>query len=279
VITQAERSYLYEHGYVPEHVPDYVGSMSRSEPHLLGDFLVYDAHDRLIFVGYPLRGSVKEKELQKAFDRALAQFKPPLVSMIAPCMLPALPDTRQSVPDYYYRLGLNNLSVSQKLRNLLRRSGKELEVVKTKTVASEHVNLIERFTSTHGIDEATRSIFSGVPEYVAECNSAWVFEGRNTKGELVVFDVADFGSREYAFYLFNFRSRDSYVPGGSDLLLWHIMEQARTEQKEYVNLGLGVSPGVTFFKRKWGAVPFLPHITYLYSSRDRDVVQALLEKL
>jgi hypothetical protein len=279
VITQTERTFIREHAYVPEHVPGYVCSISEAEPHLIGNFLVYRTGDQLIVVGYPLRGAFAEKDMKKALNRAVAQLKPVQVSITAPSIPADVERQRAGPVDYYYRLGLNNLSVSQKLRNLLRRSGKELEVVKTKTITSEHAYLIERFTSTHGIDETTRFIFSGVPDYVSECDSAWVFEGRNTKGELVVFDVADFGSREYAFYLFNFRSRDAYVPGGSDLLLWHIMEQARSEQKEYINLGLGVSPGVTFFKRKWGAVPFLPHSTYLYSPRNRDAVQALLERL
>jgi hypothetical protein len=51
------------------------------------------------------------------------------------------------------------------------------------------------------------------------------------------------------------------VPGASDLLLSKIIEQAIVEEKRYLNLGLGINAGVTFFKTKWGGVPFLPHYT------------------
>jgi hypothetical protein len=279
VITQAERRFIWEHAYVPEHVPGYVCSVSPSEPRLLNDFLLYNAHDRLVLIGYPLRGSVDGKKLQKVFNRILARFRPALVSVTAPCLPAGASNVKQGVPDYYYRLDAEHLSPSRKLKNSLKRAGKELEVVKTKTMTPEHTNLIEQFVSTHTIDEATRFIFSRISDYVTQCESAWIFEGRNAKGELVVFDIAEFGSREYTFYLFNFRSRDTYVPGGSDLLLSAIAQEARSEQKKYINLGLGISPGVTFFKRKWEAVPFLSHVTFLHAPEEKSAIRTLLERL
>jgi hypothetical protein len=279
VITQAERTFIWEHAYVPEHVPEYVSAISPSEPSLLGDFLLYDAHDRLILVGYPLKGPSSERKLHKVFERTLSLYKSVPVSVTAPFVPPKIVNALQGVSDYYYRLELDSLSVSLKLRNSLKRADRDMQVVKTKAVTSEHASLIEQFVSTHEIDEATRYIFSRIPDYVAQCDSAWVLEGRNAKGELVVFDIAEYGSRDYAFYLFNFRSRDAHVPGSSDLLLSHIIRDAKSERKKYVNLGLGISHGVTFFKRKWGAVPFLPHTTYLYSPEEKSAIRTLLERL
>ena len=80
--------------------------------------------------------------------------------------------------------------------------------------------------------------------------------------ELVAFDVAEFGAKYYAIYMFNFSSKDRYIPGASDLLLSGVINQAITEQKKYINLGLGISPGVTFFKKKWGGTPF-PSLHFL----------------
>ncbi len=95
--------------------------------------------------------------------------------------------------------------------------------------------------------------------------TAWIFEARNQGEELVAFDIAEFGSKYYAMYMFNFSSKDRPAPGASDLLLSGILNQAMTEQKKYINLGLGINPGVTFFKTKWGGTPFLPYTFCSYS--------------
>lgn len=89
--------------------------------------------------------------------------------------------------------------------------------------------------------------------------AALLLEARDAAGRLVAFDIATCGG-EYAFYLFNFRSREHYVPGASDLLLARLIELARAAGKRYLNLGLGINAGVRGFKEKWGARPFLTHV-------------------
>ncbi|MCX7668600.1 MAG: hypothetical protein N2439_00820 [Anaerolineae bacterium] len=86
-----------------------------------------------------------------------------------------------------------------------------------------------------------------------------LLEARDAAGRLIAFDIATFGG-EYAFYLFNFRSREHDVPGASDLLLARLIELARAAGKRYLNLGLGIHAGVSRFKEKWGATPFLTHV-------------------
>ena len=39
MISPSERSYIAEHAYVPEHLPDYVTAISLTEPFLTGDFV------------------------------------------------------------------------------------------------------------------------------------------------------------------------------------------------------------------------------------------------
>jgi hypothetical protein len=102
-------------------------------------------------------------------------------------------------------------------------------------------------------------------------------DARNARGELVAFDVADFGARAFAFYMFNFRSRQHNLPGASDLLLAHLIARAQAEGKRYVNLGLGIDTGIAFFKRKWGAVPFLKHCACVQHA-PRSVWQDLLDQ-
>ena len=39
-----------------------------------------------------------------------------------------------------------------------------------------------------------------------------------------------------------------------------LLEEAHNRGQTLMNLGLGINDGVGFFKRKWGAVPFLPYV-------------------
>ena len=99
------------------------------------------------------------------------------------------------------------------------------------------------------------------------------------RNELVAFDVAEFKPKEYCFYMFNFSSDARYVPGASDLLLSEVIQQAKTEEKKYINLGLGINPGVTFFKEKWGGVAFLPYAFCLFRPSKKESLDTLLQKL
>jgi hypothetical protein len=279
MITPAQRTYIETQAYVPEHLPAYVTAISQAEPYLVEDFVVYVDQNRLVFIGYPLRETFDETRMAEALNETMARFKPGVISVTAPAV-PALPgDWEQSPPDSYYRLHLSALSISQKLRNMLNRASREVSVEMNTDFGEEHQKLVTEFLRTHPLDEATRFIFKRIPEY-ARSNTAWVFEARNKKSELVAFDVAELGARDYAFYMFNFLSRRHYVPGASDLLLFKVIEQAKAKDKRYINLGLGINPGVTFFKTKWGGTPFLPHISCLHqparANRWQDIFDSLL---
>ena len=140
---------------------------------------------------------------------------------------------------------------------MLRRAQRGVSV-QTGEFSREHGNLIKAFLQISKLDRDTRFVFKRVPEY-CKSETALIYEARNSKGDLVAFDVADFGSKAYAFYMFNFRSRKFKVPGVSDLLLAHIIEHTQQQGKPYLNLGLGINEGVSFFKTKWGGKPFLTY--------------------
>ena len=146
-------------------------------------------------------------------------------------------------------------------------------------LGEDHRRMMSDFLISHPVDEATQSIFKQVPEYVSSVPTAWIFEARNHGEELVAFDVAEFGSKYYAMYMFNFSLKDRPIPGASDLLLSEILNHARTEQKRYINLGLGINSGVTFFKTKWGGVPYLPYSICRYSPSPQKGIEDLLQKL
>ncbi len=276
MITPDEQAYIIERAYVPEHLPHYVAAISQTESFLINDYVVHAAGTHLIFVGYPLSGSADEPRLLKSLQEARERFAPASFSVIAPSQVGA-PDDSALPVDAYYRLDVSRLAIPGKTANMLKRARGEITVSIGK-IRWAHKWLIWDFMRTHHLDEAQRFIFKRVPRY-AKCSSAVVFEARNTRGNLVAFDVAEFGARQYAFYLFNFRSRRHHVPGASDLLLAHIIERAQAEGRRYINLGLGIDPGVAFFKKKWGAEPFLQCVSWRRAGEEQQSMGSLFDQL
>ena len=279
MITAAQQDYIQDHAYVPEHIPQYVTAISQTEPFLLGDFLAYSKKGLCIFVGYPLKEPYDEKRMGRLVEEVIKRFKPESVSLTGPAIPSSFKNCVRPASDYYYRLDLSSISISQKLRNMLKRAGRELAIEKKRNLDEDHRRMVEEFLETHPVDEETRFIFRRIDAYLSTSKTAWVFEARNKSDELVAFDIAEFRPKNYAIYMFNFNSGTFYIPGASDLLLSEVIQQAKTERKKYVNLGLGINPGVTFFKKKWGGVVFLPHAYCLYRPSRKENLEALLQKL
>ena len=84
MITTVQQSYIEEHAYLPEHIVPYVTAVSKAEPFLLDDFLVYVKKNHLIFVGYPLKEPFEEKRMKKVLDQAIRRFKPKEIALTAP---------------------------------------------------------------------------------------------------------------------------------------------------------------------------------------------------
>jgi hypothetical protein len=279
MITAAQQDYIEDHAYVPEHVPQYVTPMSQTEPFLLGDFLAYTREDHLIFIGYPLKETFQEKQMRKGLEDAIKRFKPETVALTTPAIPSSVDDCRHPPSDYYYRIDLSALSISQKVRHMLNRAGRELSVGRNRNFDEEHRKMVEEFLKTHPVDEATRFIFQRIDKYLSSSKTAWIFDARNNKGELAAFDVAEFWARCYTICMFNFSSDALYAPGASDLLLSEVIQQSKREGKKYINLGLGINPGATFFKKKWGGRVFLPYSFCLYYPSGKEILDILLPRL
>ncbi len=279
MITAAQQDAVNNHAYIPEHLTHYVTAVTQAEPFLFDDFLAYAGDHRLIFVGYPLEKSFDEKRMGKNLEKAIKRFKPRNVALTAPVLPAFLRNDAHPPPDQYYRLDLSSLSVSQKLRNMLKRADRELSVKENAAFNKDHKQMITDFLKTHPVDEGTGFIFDRIDEYLSSSPNVRIFEARNKKDELVAFDVAEFTPKDYAFYMFNFSSGARYVPGASDLLLSEVIQEAKKARKRFINLGLGINPGVTFFKKKWGGVVFLPHAFCFYEPSPLEAIASLLQKL
>jgi hypothetical protein len=279
MLTTAELDRVAELAYIPEHLVGYVAAVSGAEPSLSGAYLYYRKEETIIFVGYPLGDVSGQEKMETSLDKALRETEAGRVSLIMPSLPSSVTGCVQSGSDHYFRLDLDNVPVRAKVDNMVRRASRDLIVTKARTWTGGHGALVSRFLRTREVDDGTRYIFERIPDYVSRSATALVISAQTGDGELAGFDVADFGSGEYAFYMFNFRSTTRYVPGVSDLLLHELVKSAGEHGKRFVNLGLGISDGVTFFKKKWGAVHFLPYHFCLYHHGGRKPAHTLLQRL
>jgi len=276
VLSASEQDFIAENAYVPEHVPAYVCAISSAEPFLIGDYLCYRAESGIVFIGYPLNTAFDEAGMAQALSTAISRSAPESVAVTAPSLSVLEASCRAVENDRYYRLDLSAQRLNREVEGMIRRASRELEVERGARCGEEHRRLIAEFAGSRAFTDETRSIFERIPAYVSSASTVAVFSARDRDGNLVAFDVAEFGARDYAFYQFNFISRSRYVPGAADLLLHEVVRAARTQGKRYVNLGLGINEGVARFKRKWGGVPFLDYACCRYRPRRPTLLTALM---
>jgi hypothetical protein len=275
MINAEERNYLRDHAYIPEHLPAYGETFSGGEAFLAEEYVCYVRENALLFVGYPLTEACGEEILKSALEKAVKKFQPSRVTLVAPSFSEERGERRS--PDFFYRLALNSARVPGKNKNMIRRAGRELAIQKHRHFASDHERLVQGFLASREVEEGIRTIFGRIEAYVSSSPNALIFDARDSGGNLAGFDIAEFGAKKYAFYLFNFRSPDVSVPGTSDLLLDALIREAQARGQGYLNLGLGINPGVIFFKKKWGAAPFLRHEIVLFSPSRPSLLKSILE--
>jgi hypothetical protein len=281
MITSAQSDFIRAHAYIPEHITDYVTAISHTEPYMAGPYLFYYGSSVLIFVGYPMGEPFDEKRLTKVLQTATREFKPVRVAFIGPAIPPIKGVSYlQRASDTYFRLDVTHPDIPPKVRNMVRRAAREVTVTIAYCWHEEYLGLVKEFLRTHQVLPDMGLIFQRLPHYVSASKNVLIIEARNRDGRLAAFDIAEFGSREYAFYMFNVRSKDHDVPGTSDLLLKTLIGMAREQGKKFVNLGLGISRGVAFFKKKWRGPPFLIYEYGLYEPGPRNTaMDALFDKL
>ena len=279
MIDQSETEHIYTNAYVPEHLVDYVSAISDAEPFLLEKYLCYKRDETLIFIGYPLGVPFDQKQMESNLEVAVKAIKPRIVAIVAPIIGLSRVRPIQKSSDSYYRLDLDGFIALPGVQSMLRRASRELSVEAGKEWGKEHGALVTEFLSSHEVSEETELIFTRIPEYMASAKTALLLSARNQKGELIALDVADFGSKDYTFYMFNFASREHYIPGASDLLLHELITIAQKKGKRFINLGLAINAGITFFKQKWGGVSFLNYEFVLYETSRAGIIESLLNRL
>ncbi|MBM9535609.1 hypothetical protein [Desulfobulbus alkaliphilus] len=246
---------------VPEQLVCYGRVVGGGQPRLFDSCLGYEYSDSLVLIGYPVHDPWDEQALRNSVDTALTVSTARRITVLAASRPPQAGVAADEIPaptDAYLSLPIPNPAPGQKLRNILRRAQRELHLEQERTMNQDHTILISRYLQDRILAPGTRHIFAQVSTYLATCPSVVLISARMKDGRLAGYTIGDFSSLTTAFYMFTFRDPDVAPPGTADLLLLAVQREGEQRGQLRVNLGLGINPSIAFFKKKWGATPFLP---------------------
>jgi hypothetical protein len=260
---------------VPEQVVAYVGAVAGSTPRMFGSCVGHSSGAAVVLVGYPLHDPFDGTAMTAAVDLALQTAGLERITVIGPVRPPQAPETSETVNDQYYALPLPEPDADQKLKNLLRRAGRDVRLVSGRCFENDHAALVQRYLNERPLAAGTRHIFRRLAGYVEASAGSLIVSARRPDGRLAAFAVGEFAALSTAFFMFCFRDPDLAPPGSADFTLSGLLQEARQRGQTRMNLGLGVSDGIRFFKRKWGAEPFLPYV----ETRWRPAAPTLLSRL
>jgi len=274
MLSKEDRHRIYQHAYLPEHLPDYVAAVSGAESYLIENHICFWHRHHMMFIGFPL-GDPTGDTVQ-AYLAACERCKPATVAIIAPKIWLSDDACEKQPGDSYYRLKLPLGAIHAQVAYMVRRAQRDLVIMHGK-FGREHKRIVKEFLNARQLTPDQIYLFKHLRHYLKHCPSAILLEARKGR-ELVAFTVTDLGSANYAFYLFNFRSVKFNIPGASDLLFREMVNVAQSSGKKAINLGLGINSGIRRFKEKWGGVPFLPCETAVVHRETLDL-ESLAKKL
>ncbi len=125
MITPLQADSIRNHAYIPEHLIGYGEAISGGEPFLFDDFLAYVSPGTLIFIGYPLEGSFHKKRWIRSSNRRFNDFD---LLRWPSSHLRSRDGKMRDPSDSYFRLDLDRLKISSKVRNMIQRASRELGV-------------------------------------------------------------------------------------------------------------------------------------------------------
>lgn len=271
---------------IPEQLPHYVQAVSGRRAVACLGYAAYLHEGHAVLAAYPgssrvqsfevpplsgrppseneLLGGVSPAPLADALEelRALGCASVTTLSPFAPLEAPA-EAAKAAIKDLYWQISLPAPRPNAKLRNMLARSGKEVQLHE-EGWAKEHEALVEHYLRSRPFPQGVRAVFSALGSYVSPRGEPGggqplLLAARRKDASLAAFAVGDFSGLETAFYMFAFRWPDA-PPGTADLLLAGLARHGEAMGHSRMNLGLGINPGISHFKKKWGASPYLPYV-------------------
>ena len=256
---------------VPEQLPHYVQSVSALRPLQIGPCLGWRLADRLVLAAFPDREPPYAPEALTEAEQAAAEAAalPGLrhIAVLAPFRPAAAPANAVTTRDDCWAVPLPAPAPAAKLRNMLRRARRDIAVTIDRTWTPDHARLrdeaVRRLCEAPGeraLSLEAASIYAHIEDYLAAGPGTLLYSARRIiDGELCACAVGDHTAYATAFYMFAFRAPTA-PPGTADALVAALLAEADRRGQRRCNLGLGVHDGIRFFKKKWGARPWLPFL-------------------
>jgi hypothetical protein len=258
MISPIDEEYILGRAYVPEHIVSLMSLLSKGEPFLIEDHLIFAKDNWLILVGYPLDGLFSQDQCEKIIKQVLERFRPESLRFIGPEIPPFLIDScieRQA--DRYYRFDIEQTRVKNSLRRVAEKASQHLKLERTHALSKAHEVLISELLKRERLRPRVKELYHAMRDYVSRSSSACVLNAWDKEGRLSAFTILELGAKNFTTYLIGTHSKKNYVPHASDLLFLEMIKLTREQRKNEINLGLGVNEGIKRFKEKWGGVPFL----------------------
>ena len=258
MINPEDEAYILERAFVPEHILSLMVPISKGEPFLKEEHLVFVKDNWLILVGYPLEGNFSQERCERVLKQAVETFRPEYLWFIGPDIPPSLQGScKERQTDQYYKFDLNRTKLKPSLQRVADKASKELIVERGHSISKEHEALISELLKREKLPPRLRELYRAMPDYVAHSSTSCVLNARDKNGKLCAFFVVELGAKNFSTYVLGSHSKKHYVSHASDLLFLEMIKLTREHGKNTINLGLGVNEGIRRFKEKWGGIPFL----------------------
>jgi SOS response regulatory protein OraA/RecX len=256
MLTQAERKFILNHAYIPEHSVGLMTNLSGGEPFLIEDYFCCCKNRWVIFIGYPLQHDFKRAEFEFVLEKLKKKLQPDRISLIAPELskffLTACSETES---DFYYTLDVRSPVLGSNVKRNLRKAARFLSIERADFMGDPHRELMQAFMQRAQLPPRVQALLLTMPQFVSSEDNARVLNAWDSQGKLAAFYVIDLAAKNFASYIIGCYSKENYVLGASDLLLSELISICSQYDKRYIHLGLGISDGIRRFKEKWGAKP------------------------
>jgi hypothetical protein len=121
-------------------------------------------------------------------------------------------------------------------------------------MTANHAELSEEFIERAQPPARVAELLRKMPIFLENEPSSFVIDAFNREGELTAYYVVDLAPERFSTYVIGAYSRKHFVKNASDAVFLEMARLSREAGKDYIHLGLGVSPGIRQFKKKWGGV-------------------------
>lgn len=261
---------------IPEHSPAFMQAMSGGEAFFIDDFLFLAGRDNpaapradwLMAVGYRL-GLAPGDDLEAnargfsaALDKALEASGAEHCFAMAPLLSSAMRQSALALEEDVFYVLPSDAPTPRRLRNVLAAS--PLRVVAGRDFTPGHRRLWAEFMGRTALKPNVRELYARTEAVLKAAKERpgadlRLFDALDAEGNVTASLLLDFAPERFVSYIIGAHSRSHYAPHATDLLFKAMLEAARAEGKEEIQLGLGVNEGITRFKRKWGGVTALPY--------------------